>query len=99
MQNGGITQQYKHNPAETIGRSVGATRKESIQCGDKRESAVTPRCGSSSSTHATREGTGGTHQPFGKKIVGHLDEDVVAETSTNERGNRDRVAQARGHPH
>ena len=57
---------------------------------------MTPKCSSHSSIHATGEGAGGTHQPFGKKVVGHLDEDVVAEASqTKERETEPRVTSVR----
>ena len=60
---------------------------------------MTPKSRSHSSIHATGEGAGGTHQPFGKKVVGHLDEDVVAEASQTRQGKRNRESPARGHPH
>ena len=54
---------------------------------------MTPKCRSRSSIHATGEGT---HQPSGKKVVGHLDEDVVAEASqTKERETEPRVTSER----
>ena len=57
---------------------------------------MTPKCRPDSSIHATGEGAGGTHQPFGKKVVGHLDEDVVAEASqTKERETELRVTSER----